>query len=113
MTTKPNMDSRKQVQDGQDWYEVEVAGQIHPGWFDFLEGWAITPLSDGNTRLCGPVVDQPALHGLFARIRDLNLKIISLQIRNHSPPGGNRRYFPLFRGSGIQICGYRLKFSFL
>ncbi len=87
MATVPNKKSRKQVQNEQDWYEVQVEGQIHPGWFDFLEGWEITPLPDGSTLLCGPVIDQPALHGLFARIRDLNLKIISLQKIGHLPSG--------------------------
>ncbi len=70
---------RRHEQNRQDWYEVEVEGQINPGWFDCLDGWEITPLLNGNTLLTGQVVDQSALHGLFARIRDLNLKIISLK----------------------------------
>ena len=70
---------RRHEQNKQDWYEVEVEGQINPDWFDCLDGWEITPLLNGNTLLAGQIVDQPALHGLFARIRDLNLKIISLK----------------------------------
>ena len=70
---------RQQEQNRQDWYEVEVEGQFNPGWFDWLDEWEITPLPSGNTLLSGLVIDQPALHGLFARIRDLNLKIISLK----------------------------------
>lgn len=66
-------------QNKPDWYEVQVEGQINPSWFSWLEGWEITPLSDGNTLLAGPVIDQPALHGLFARLRDLNIKILSLK----------------------------------
>ena len=65
----------------QDWYELELEGCIKPGWFDGLDGWEVIPLPDGNTLLSGWVKDQPALHGLFARIRDLNLKLISLQVR--------------------------------
>jgi hypothetical protein len=65
-------------QNRQDWYEIEVAGHFNPGWFDWLEGWEITTLPSGNTLLSGRVIDQPALHGIFACIRDLNLKIISL-----------------------------------
>ncbi len=68
-----------QEQRAQDWYKIEVEGQIHPDWFDGLENWEVTFLPDGNTLLAGPVTDQPALHGLFARIRDLNLKIIFLK----------------------------------
>lgn len=62
-----------------EWYEIEVEGQIHPNWFNWLDGWSITPQPGGNTFLRGPLADQPALHGLFARIRDLNLKILSLK----------------------------------
>ena len=70
---------RPHEQGGPDLYEVEVEGQFNPAWFDWLDGWEITLLPDGNTLLSGWIRDQPALHGLFARIRDLNLKIISLK----------------------------------
>jgi hypothetical protein len=78
---------RLQEQNSQDWYEIEVEGQFNPGWFDWLDGWEITPLLSGNTLLSGPVVDQPALHGMFACIRDLNIKIISLK-KSVSPQSG-------------------------
>ena len=64
---------------GQDWYEIVVEGCINPRWFDWPDGGEITPLQDGNTLLSGWVRDQPALHGIFAHIRDLNLKILSLK----------------------------------
>jgi hypothetical protein len=70
---------RLQEQNRQDWYEIEVEGLFNPGWFEWLDGWEITPLPGGNTFLTGRVIDQPALHGIFAQIRDLNLKIISLK----------------------------------
>jgi hypothetical protein len=68
-----------QAQGRQDWYELEVEGNLSPRWFDWLDGWEITPLPNGNTLLSGCVRDQPALHGLFAHIRDLNFKIVSLK----------------------------------
>ena len=70
---------RGQEQNSQDWYEVEGEGLINPGWFDWLEGWEITSLPSGNTLLSGWLIDQPALHGIFARVRDMNVKIISLK----------------------------------
>lgn len=73
-----------QAGNGQDWYEIEVEGRFDPGWFDCLEGWTLTPLIGGNTLLSGWVIDQPALHGIFARIRDMNVKIVSLG-RNSAP----------------------------
>ena len=81
-TTRNKSITGKQQQHGQgaeDWYEIEVEGYISPGWFDWIDGWETTPLPNGNTLLSGWVRDQPALHGLFARIRDLNIKIISLK----------------------------------
>jgi len=77
---------QQRAQSGQDWYEVEVEGQFSSSWFNWLEGWKITPLPSGNTLLYGQVIDQPALHGLFARIRDMNIKIISLKISSHPQP---------------------------
>lgn len=77
------MGKQPQEQGEQDWYEVEVEGHFNPVWFDWLDGWEIIPLPGGNTLLSGWVIDQPALHGIFARIRDMNLKIIAL---NKSAP---------------------------
>jgi hypothetical protein len=79
--TRETRDVMGHRKNGWDWYEIEVEGQFNPGWFDWIEGWEITPLPGGNTLLSGRIIDQPALHGIFARIRDLNLKIISLNKR--------------------------------
>jgi hypothetical protein len=68
-----------QKKNGQDWYEIEVEGELNRRWFDWLDRWEITTLLNGNTLLSGWLPDQPALHGLFARIRDLNINIISLK----------------------------------
>ena len=76
----------RQEKNGQDWYEIEVEGRFNPRWFNWLDGWEITPLPSGNTLLYGQVIDQPALHGLFARIRDMNIKIISLNKSPHPQP---------------------------
>ncbi len=70
---------QRRGQNGCDWYEVLVEGQFNPAWFNWLDEWEITPLPDGNTYLSGPVNDQPALHGIFAQIRDMNIKIISVK----------------------------------
>jgi hypothetical protein len=39
----------------------------------------------GETVVVGPVVDQAALHGLLARIRDLGLPLISVQAEEEEP----------------------------
>ncbi len=45
-----------------------------PGW----TAWTITPGTDGTTVLHGAVVDQSALHGVLARVRDIGLPLISV-----------------------------------
>lgn len=82
--TNEKRKQKQPAQGNQDWYEIEVEGHFNPGWFDWLDGWEITPLPTGNTHLSGWVIDQPALHGIFAHIRDLNVKIVSL--KKSAPP---------------------------
>jgi hypothetical protein len=85
------MIGEKCMQQGQeqrrgDWYEVELEGCISHQWFDCLDGWETTLLPNGNTLLSGWIRDQPALHGLFARIRDINIRIISLKSEGDRSP---------------------------
>jgi hypothetical protein len=62
-------------------YEIRVEGQLEPGWSEWLEGMAITLLDNGETLLSGLVADQAALHGLLNRIRDMNVKLVSVEKR--------------------------------
>lgn len=59
-------------------YHIQVRGQLDTGWSEWLGGMTITPLESGNTLLSGSIHDQTALHGLLARIRDLNLELVSI-----------------------------------
>lgn len=58
-------------------YEIRVEGHLGSQWTDWFGGMAITH-EDSQTLLCGPVVDQAALHGLLKMIRDLGLPLISV-----------------------------------
>jgi hypothetical protein len=62
-----------------DRYEIRIAGHLAPCWSEWFEGLAIAHPDDGETLLSGPVVDQAALHGLLNKVRDLNLKLISVR----------------------------------
>jgi hypothetical protein len=61
-----------------DTYRIRVRGHLDDRWSDSLGGLAIERQADGSTLLVGPVVDQAALHGVLARIRDLALPLLSI-----------------------------------
>ena len=59
-------------------YRIRLRGHLDQKWADWFTGFDLT-CTDGITELTGAVPDQPSLHGLLARIRDLNLLLISLE----------------------------------
>lgn len=70
-------------------YTIRIKGHLAPGWSEWFAGMAITPTECGETLLSGPVADQAALHGLLAKIRDLNLALVSVtQVEPGSPNRG-------------------------
>ena len=62
-------------------YQIKVQGQLDERWSEWFNGMTVTSesASDGTriTTLTG-AVDQAALHGILARIRDLSLELISV-----------------------------------
>ena len=61
-----------------DTYCFRVEGHLADRWSDWFGGMAIHRQEDGTTVLVGPVVDQAALHGVIARIRNLALPLLSV-----------------------------------
>jgi hypothetical protein len=59
-------------------YQIRVKGWLGEAWSDWFDGLSIVPLENGETLLAGPVVDQAALYGILWKLRDLNLKLISV-----------------------------------
>ena len=59
-------------------YHIRLEGQLDPHWSEWLGSMTIIPLEDGTTLLSGSVADQTALHGLLAKIRDMNLTLVSV-----------------------------------
>ncbi|MGD8968000.1 MAG: hypothetical protein PVI07_10885 [Anaerolineae bacterium] len=59
-------------------YRIRVKGHLDNGWSEWFEGLSVTREEDGTTVLTGPVADQPALHGLLVKIRDLGLPLVSV-----------------------------------
>jgi hypothetical protein len=60
-------------------YNIRVEGHLDPCWSEWLDGIVIIPLENEETLLSGLIVDQAALHGLLAKVRDLNLNLISIE----------------------------------
>ena len=58
-------------------YQIKVKGVLGDRWCDWFEGMTIES-KEGVTSITGNVADQAALHGLFVRIRDLGLTLISV-----------------------------------
>jgi hypothetical protein len=65
-------------------YEILVQGQLDSLWGQWFEGMTLSNVENCEsgaacTLISGPVADQPALHGMLIKIRDLNLKLISVR----------------------------------
>jgi hypothetical protein len=67
-------------------YEIRLEGLLDPLWSEWLEGMTITPQSNNETSISGPLADQAALHGLLNRIRDMNLKLVSVVKKENINP---------------------------
>jgi len=59
-------------------YQIRIKGHLSQQRIAWFEGLIITLEADGNTLLCGPVVDQSALHGILKKIRDLGAPLLSV-----------------------------------
>ena len=67
---------------GRGEYVIKVKGHLDETKSYWFEGLAMTTgfEEDGRpfTTFSGPLVDQAALHGVLAKIRDMNLPLISV-----------------------------------
>ena len=59
-------------------YQICFEGILDERWLRWFEGLEIEASADDQTIIRGEF-DQSALHGLFNRIRDLGVTIISVQ----------------------------------
>jgi len=59
-------------------YEIRVAGVLDGRWAAWFNGLQISGQGE-ETVICGLLADQPALHGLLTKVRDLGLCLISVR----------------------------------
>ena len=71
----------KPIVDAPAYYELQVAGQLSAELADWFDGLTVVPAANGTTLLSGVVVDQAALHGILARIRDLGVPLLAVARR--------------------------------
>lgn len=86
MTAKKQNASRRDQSNSLEYgemYEIKIKGFLDEHWKSWFEGMELSYVASGETRqectlLTGLIADQPALHGLLSKIRDLNLTLISV-----------------------------------
>lgn len=66
---------------GSDRYAVHirVVGELSPTFASLFDDLAVSNAGDGTTVIAGEVVDEAAVHGLLARIRDLGLSLVTAE----------------------------------
>jgi hypothetical protein len=64
--------------DGPARYEIRVKDVLDSRWTAWFDGLQVIGQGD-ETVICGLLADQPALHGLLTKIRDLGLCLICVR----------------------------------
>jgi predicted alpha/beta superfamily hydrolase len=59
-------------------YQFRLRGYLNHHWKEWLDGLDFSYEKNGITVLTGKVVDQPQLHGILLKIRDLGLSLVSV-----------------------------------
>lgn len=70
---------------GSRHYEIRVGARLDERWSEWLGGLTAASVGDEETVLSGELVDQAALHGVLAWIRDHNLTLLSVQLVESDP----------------------------
>lgn len=72
-------------------YDICVEGHLDPHWSDWFDGVSMTANADGTTTVRCPVRDQPELHALIAKVRDLGVTLVSVTPAAPHPTDPTRR----------------------
>lgn len=61
--------------------EILIRGHIDVQWAEWLGGLQIIHIEQERSLLTGAIADQAMLHGILTKLRDLDLKIISVKLQ--------------------------------
>ena len=64
---------------GSEVYEIRLQGHLQNRWTEWFDCMTLTREEDGTTTLYGRLPDQTALHGILLKIRNMNIKLISVR----------------------------------
>jgi len=64
-------------------YDIRVKGHLDGRWSEWFGGLTITNPEEGETLISGEIVDQAALHGVLAKVRDLGLPLVAVTTPVH------------------------------
>ncbi len=60
--------------------EIRVEGHLDKTWSEWLDGFTLTHTKEGETILTGEISEQAGLYGLLAKLRDLGVVLISIDL---------------------------------
>jgi hypothetical protein len=63
--------------------EIRIQERLDPQWADWLDGFTLSYTKQNETILTGCVPDQAALYGLIAKLRDMGVKLLSVNYGEH------------------------------
>ena len=66
---------------------IRVKGKLDAHWSGWFGDFRIAHTDQGETVLTGTVVDQAALYGVLARLRNLGLALVSVNPAQESDAG--------------------------
>jgi hypothetical protein len=69
----------------QQEYEIRIEAHLAADWSDWFTGLTVRQETNGETVLSG-LLDQAALHGVLAKIRDLGLVLIAVNQHRQGEP---------------------------
>lgn len=59
---------------------IRVEDHLDKTWSEWLDGFTLTHTEEGETILTGQIKDQAGLYGLLAKLRDLGINLIALNL---------------------------------